>query len=474
MIDNDFKRKEQLNAVSVPLPTALQELDEVIQKLVSHISDFTKNKSDFTRNRKLNAFNTIKTLLNMAGQSLNKEIFDAFPEVSERMTASAFEQQKAKLSPKVLLKIFHDYSRVHHDQNLYEGKYELYAIDGTDFNLPYQSKSKYAMKPSSERTRKDGEPAKHCSILHANMLSSLTDKEYRDFVLQPKSQTEERAAAIEMLERLNPSNPYIVLMDRGYDGFNMIEHGNRLNGEGYYVIRLRTGESAITEVKELPDCECDEDVVFKVTTSKYYYAKNKDKERIHLINCPQNHFIDSYSPNTKYHRWDFGKFEDVKTRLVKFLINDPDTGKQTWEVLATNLDRNEFPVWKMKELYFKRWGIETSFRDLKYSLGAVQFHSRKDDFIEMDLISHLIMFNAISRTIRKTEVPPSDKRKYEYAISFKEAVTIVRKYFRIKCKDDPLGIYAELQRYIVPIMPGRTFRRRMRPKSAVSFMYRVA
>ena len=59
MIDNDFKKEGQLKAVSVPLPTALQELDSVVKDVVSHISDFTKNKSDFTRNRKLNAFNTI-------------------------------------------------------------------------------------------------------------------------------------------------------------------------------------------------------------------------------------------------------------------------------------------------------------------------------------------------------------------------------------------------------------------------------
>ena len=52
-----------------------------------------------------------------------------------------------------------------------------------------------------------------------------------------------------------------------------------------------------------------------------------------------------------------------------------------------------------------RWDIETSFRELKYALGAVQFHSRKDDFIEMELIAHLIMFNVVSRTINAVSVP---------------------------------------------------------------------
>ena len=39
--------------------TALQQLDGVIQNMVSHISDFTKNPADFTRDRKLNAATTI-------------------------------------------------------------------------------------------------------------------------------------------------------------------------------------------------------------------------------------------------------------------------------------------------------------------------------------------------------------------------------------------------------------------------------
>ncbi|WP_309146162.1 transposase [Lactobacillus helveticus] len=35
----------------------------------------------------------------------------------------------------------------------------------------------------------------------------------------------------------------------------------------------------------------------------------------------------------------------------------------------------------MKELYHLRWGIETSFKKLKYSLGSVQFHSKQDKFM---------------------------------------------------------------------------------------------
>lgn len=43
----------------------------------------------------------------------------------------------------------------------------------------------------------------------------------------------------------------------------------------------------------------------------------------------------------------------------------------------TNLDRTEFPLEEIKELYNKRWGIETSFRELKYAIGLNALHSKK-------------------------------------------------------------------------------------------------
>ena len=144
------------------------------------------------------------------------------------------------------------------------------------------------------------------------------------------------------------------------------------------------------------------------------------------------------------------------------------------KVLITNLNRFEFPAKKMKELYHIRWDIETSFRELKYALGAVQFHSRKDDFVEMELIAHLIMFNVVSRTINAVSVPQSAQKKYKYVLSFKDAVTLVRKYFRLHAHEPSDRIYAELLGYTRPVVSGRADKRNMKPKSAVWFVYRVA
>lgn len=193
----------------------------------------------------------------MEGQSLNTEMIHAFPDMDDRMTTSAYEQQKVKLTPELFMHLLHDYNNTPYRHNLYNDKYELYAVDGSDFNMPYQSKSKYACKAPTGRPRNDGEPVKPFSQLHGNILFNITDRTYQDIVIQPKSQANERGAAIDMFDHLNPKHPYIVLMDRGYDGFNMIEHGNRLNSDGYYVIRTKAGNGGIREIANLPDKECD-------------------------------------------------------------------------------------------------------------------------------------------------------------------------------------------------------------------------
>ena len=102
--------------------TALQQLDDVISDTVSHISDFTKNPADFTRDRKLNASSTIKVTLNMEGQSLNTEMIHAFPDMDDRMTTSACEQQKAKLTPEIFMHLLNEYNNTPCRHNLFNGK----------------------------------------------------------------------------------------------------------------------------------------------------------------------------------------------------------------------------------------------------------------------------------------------------------------------------------------------------------------
>ena len=153
-------------------------------------------------------------------------------------------------------------------------------------------------------------------------------------------------------------------------------------------------------------------------------------------------------------------------RIVRFPISD-----NSYEVVVTNLDATEFPPDSLKKLYGMRWGIETSFRDLKYTIGLLHFHSKKVEYILQEIFASLIMYN-FSELITSHVVIEKGTRKYEYKVNFSVAVHICRE-FLLKVNIPP-DIESLIARYITPIRPGRSRPREMKVKQAISFMYRVA
>ena len=75
-------------------------------------------------------------------------------------------------------------------------------------------------------------------------------------------------------------------------------------------------------------------------------------------------------------------------RIVRFPITE-----DTYEMLVTNLDRFIFPITTLKEIYNLRWGVETSFRELKYSIGLTNFHAKKGAYIKQEIFARLLLYN---------------------------------------------------------------------------------
>ena len=59
-------------------------------------------------------------------------------------------------------------------------------------------------------------------------------------------------------------------------------------------------------------------------------------------------------------------------RIVRFPISE-----NSFEVVITNLDPEGFAPEELKLLYGMRWGIETAFRELRYTIGLLHFHTKK-------------------------------------------------------------------------------------------------
>lgn len=444
----------------------LKLIDNIINKIAANIHAFSVSDQVFTRCRKLNAVDLIKLILNMGAGSLNSEIFHAFPDVNLRMTASAFEQQKAKLKPECFKEIMLELSQANTTLQLLDDKYLVVAIDGSDFDQPFN--------PESENIFQGKDGRIYCQ-LHVNALYDVLNKLYLDMIIQPRQKVDEREAALTMVENLGrQEKDFLVLMDRGYSSFNLIENCNRLK-HCRYVIRTKAGEGAIKEVAAMPEREYDIDLSCRVTSSHYYYVTHKDIEKpLHLILHKKRHYKAVRSKNTKDRRWDFENLCNVKFRVCKLRINPPGSTDE-WEVLITNLDRNEFPLARMKEIYHLRWGIETSFRELKYDLSGIQFHSKKDRFVYMEIYAHFAMYNAVSLSVAISS-KPYVKSKYQYQIDFKMACCIWRRYFGISDNSDKgfAQLLLNIGFYLTPVRPGRKDKRNLKAKLVVGFPYRLA
>lgn len=53
----------------------------------------------------------------------------------------------------------------------------------------------------------------------------------------------------------------------------------------------------------------------------------------------------------------------------------------------------EFLFRKFTAQYSMRWGIETSFRELKYAVGLTSFHAKKREYILQEIWARLILYN---------------------------------------------------------------------------------
>ena len=438
-----------------------KELNDTICHLCLHISDYAENPgTDFTRDRKLPADVLMQFMLDMEGNSLNAEIYNNFPHTNERMTASAFEQQRDKLKPEAFRQLLYDFNDTFENPQNFKGL-RTYAIDGSDFCTPLNKNSEWYIP--NHYIRKDGQEAKGTCLLHGNFLYDLMNKQYMDV----NETRDERDGAIKLIENIQNPESALVIMDRGYSGFNMIEHCNRYGG--YYVIRNPISNT-IKEISVLPDEPCDVDFEIKVSTKSQQWC---DIYGYRKINACRNKKQNPNDYVTDFTQWDFEEKCVIKFRVCKFQINDENNGKTVWEVLVTNLPRDKFDLKAMKRIYHMRWGIETSFLELKYALGAINFHSKKDKFILQELYAHLVMFNATSRVAACLPVEYSDKG-YPYAVDFKMVVHIFRIYYRHFNKAPPDEMYADMTRYRHIVRDGRHSMRLLKPKSAVYFLYRVA
>ncbi len=156
----------------------------------------------------------------------------------------------------------------------------------------------------------------------------------------------------------------------------------------------------------------------------------------------------------------------LSLRIVRFPISET-----VYETVVTNLDETDFPPSELKKLYAMRWGIETSFHELKYTIGLLHFHTKKVEYIFQEIFAALIMYN-FSELITSPVAIHKANKKYAYKANFSVAVHICRQF--LLGNISPPDVEALIAKNISPVRPGRSIPRKPSPKGAVSFLYRIA
>ena len=137
----------------------------------------------------------------------------------------------------------------------------------------------------------------------------------------------------------------------------------------------------------------------------------------------------------------------IALRILRFRISEDG-----YENIITNLSPEEFSVDEIKYLYHLRWGIETSFRELKHVLGASIFHSKQRRFIEMELWARLLLYNFCSIVTRQVIINRKG-RKHQLQVNYSVAYKACHYFLRLQRGESPPDIEGLTARNTLPIRP---------------------
>ena len=426
-------------------------LKKCINEISARPETFVKNPGkDFTRERKLPFKQVLKAVLSMTGKSLRGELMEYFNLKTSMPTVSAFVQQRNKVDHRAFEVLFHTFTKAVDEQALFKG-YRLLAVDGSDLHTPTN-------KDEADSYHKGTNGQKPYNLFHLNALYDLQRRIYTDAIVQGRKQYNEHRAFVTMVDRDEASVPTVYIADRGYESYNNMAHIIE-KGQKFLIRAKDLNSNSILSGTRSRHCE-EFDTILSVGLTRKQ-TNDVKQSNLKLISHTQTF---DFLPKTSKKSIPMQPYY-LSFRVVRFKLTE-----DTYEVLLTNLHEDEFSVSELKNLYAMRWGIETSFRDLKYSLALSYFHSKKTENILQEIFARLTMYN-FAELITSHVVVKQKNRKYPYRINFAAAVHICRNFFLKNIS--PSDVEALLLMHLLPVRLGSANPRRGSPRTAPSFTYRI-
>ena len=211
--------------------------------------------------------------------------------------------------------------------------------------------------------------SKHYFAFHLNVFYDLLECTFDDLIIQGHAKMDENNVFFQFVDRYNGLKD-IFIDDKNHESYNGFKH--IVKSGIYYLIC----------VKDITSCVC-------ITQSLEPYPEDKfDINVFRILTLKQTEMIKAW-PQVYRFLSDKSCFDlmlkenlwyELNYRVMRFEIAD-----DIYEIIITNFDRIEFSIDDIKVLYDKRWGTETSFREINCVLGLNILHSKTRKMIQQEI-----------------------------------------------------------------------------------------
>jgi len=164
--------------------------------------------------------------------------------------------------------------------------------------------------------------------------------------------------------------------------------------------------------------------------------------------------------------------ESLLLRQIKVTVKQPGFRVNTFYMITTLLDAEDYPATNIADLYFQRWDVELFFRDIKTTMGMDILRCKTPDMVRKEILMHLIVYNCIRCLMLEAA---NRKDVSARRISFKGSVQALRQWephLNQRAMSDRERnrlirlLYDSMTRNLIPDRPGRSEPRavKRRPK----------
>ena len=301
----------------------------------------------FVRNRKMPLDDLTFSMINRKGISLKLELrgYMNISHPGTQISNPGYLKQRMKLNPEAFVDLYQFHNRNFYsdpDAELYTmNGFLVLAADGSDVNIPTTPET-IAVYGNASRNN-----TKLCAQIGLGCLYDALNRMILDAAIN-KPKFNEMAVAEAQIASVRETigdKPFLVTMDRGYPGIPAFLR--MIDSQTYFVARLKSCDFKAEQQALAAD---DEDVSIQLTKSR----------RAHYMGTADEAVVMSR--------------DSFHLRMVRVWLNEDRT---EYEILATNLSRDQFPAECFGELYHLRWRLETAYQVLKDRLQMENFTGTK-------------------------------------------------------------------------------------------------